>query len=147
MDSFHITMRVTVLQQQTEGLQEEHPQFGGKVSKQLEDLQEPIWHGNVEEALERLREPHPGLRPAFGPTPLQRQSSTMGITEFDTYIGIIRGSSPLGERRRQGETIATAFVSRLSTVVSRRFVKKQQMLWTLRSCWLAAADPDESPRQ
>jgi hypothetical protein len=39
----------------------------------------------------------------------------------------------LRERYRQGETISTAFVeSTINQVVSKRFVKKQQMQWTLR---------------
>src|SRR5271157_1757638 len=39
--------------------------------------------------------------------------------------------------RRQGETISTAFVeSTINQVVSRRFVKKQQMQWTLRGAHL-----------
>jgi hypothetical protein len=42
-----------------------------------------------------------------------------------------------GERRRQGEIISTAFVeSTINQVVSRRFVKKQQMAWTLRGAHL-----------
>ena len=37
----------------------------------------------------------------------------------------------------KGETISTAFVeSTINQVVSRRFVKKQQMQWTLRSAHL-----------
>lgn len=42
-----------------------------------------------------------------------------------------------GERWRQGETISTAFAeSTINQVVSRRFVKKQQMQWTLRGAHL-----------
>jgi hypothetical protein len=42
-----------------------------------------------------------------------------------------------GERYRQGETISTAFVeSTINHVVSRRFVKKQQMQWTLKGAHL-----------
>ena len=42
-----------------------------------------------------------------------------------------------GERYRQGETISTAFVeSTIHQVVSRRFVNKQQMQWTLRGAHL-----------
>jgi hypothetical protein len=41
------------------------------------------------------------------------------------------------DSRRQGETISTAFVeSTINQVVSRRFVKKQQMQWTLRGAHL-----------
>jgi hypothetical protein len=57
-----------------------------------------------------------------------------GIAELETYH-----SQPnrefipnFGERYRQGETISTGFVeSIINQVVSRRFVKKQQMQWTL----------------
>ena len=55
-----------------------------------------------------------------------------GIAEFETYIRNNRESIPkFGERYRQGETISTAFVeSTINQMVSRRFVKKQQMQWT-----------------
>jgi hypothetical protein len=58
--------------------------------------------------------------------------------EFETYIRNNREFIPnFGERRRQGETISTAFVeSTINQVVSRRFVKKQQMQWTLRGAHL-----------
>jgi hypothetical protein len=56
------------------------------------------------------------------------------LTEFETYIRNHREFIPnFGERYRQGETIRTAFVeSTIQQVVSRRFVKKQQMAWALR---------------
>ena len=47
-------MRLTVLQQQTKALQEERPETGPEVSKRLESLKHLLWHGNTEEALERL---------------------------------------------------------------------------------------------
>ena len=60
------------------------------------------------------------------------------MTEFETYIRNNREFIPnFGERRRQGEPISTAFVeSTINQVVSRRFVKKQQMQWTLRGAHL-----------
>src|SRR5271170_3783832 len=60
------------------------------------------------------------------------------LSEFETYICNNREFIPnFGERRRQGENISTAFVeSTINQVVSRRFVKKQQMQWTLRSAHL-----------
>ena len=56
------------------------------------------------------------------------------MTEFETYIRNHGEFIPnFGERYRQGETIRTAFVeSTIQQVVSRRFVKKQQMAWALR---------------
>jgi hypothetical protein len=61
-----------------------------------------------------------------------------GLSEFETYICNNREFIPnFGERRRQGEPISTAFVeSAINQVVSRRFVKKQQMQWTLRGAHL-----------
>jgi hypothetical protein len=54
IDWFHITMRLTVLLQQTKALQEERPQTGYATSKRIESVKHLLWHGNVEEALERL---------------------------------------------------------------------------------------------
>ena len=61
-----------------------------------------------------------------------------GLTEFEIYIRSHRDFIPnFGERHRQGETISTAFVeSTINQVVSRRFVKKQQMQWTLKGAHL-----------
>lgn len=61
-----------------------------------------------------------------------------GLAEFETYIKNNREFIPnFGERWRQGERISTAFVeSTINQVVSRRFVKKQQMQWTLRGAHL-----------
>jgi len=62
----------------------------------------------------------------------------VGLAEFQTYIRNNQESIPnYGERYRQGETISTAFVeSTINQVVSRRFVKRQQMHWTLRGAHL-----------
>src|SRR5260370_41983081 len=100
-------MRLTVLQQQTKTLQAKQPErLGGLIIE-----------------LDLLR--------AFSPA---ADKLGQGIGEFDTYIGNNQEFIPnFGERYRQGETISTAFVeSTINQVVSRRFVKKQQMQWTLR---------------
>jgi hypothetical protein len=137
IDWFHITMRLTVLQQQTKALQEERPETGADVSKRLESVKHLLWHGNTEEALERLDDLLMEL--SF----IQARPSTVkkvvdGLDDFRTYICNNREFIPnFGERRRQGETISTAFVeSTINQVVSRRFVKKQQMQWTLRGAHL-----------
>ena len=130
-------MRLTVLQQQTKALKEERPQTGTDVSKRLESVKHLLWHGNTEEALERLGNLIMDL------SLIQAHSAAAekvagGVAEFETYIGNNREFIPnFGERRRQGETISTAFVeSTINQVVSRRFVKKQQMGWTLRGAHL-----------
>jgi hypothetical protein len=137
LDWFHITMRLTVLQQQTKALQAELPESGAAVSKQTDSIKHLLWHGNVDEALERMSN-------LFLDLDLIRRRSAAaeklaaGIAEFQTYIRNNRESIPnFGERHRQGETISTAFVeSTINQVVSRRFVKKQQMAWTLRGAHL-----------
>ena len=135
IDWLHITMRLTVLQQQTKALQQEAS--GGEVSKQVESVKHLLWHGNVDEALERLGTLFLDLdliRKRSAPA----EKLAAGVAEFKTYIGNNRDSIPnFGERYRQGETISTAFVeSTINQVVSRRFVKKQQMQWTLRGAHL-----------
>ncbi len=137
IDWFHITMRLTVLQQQTKALQEERPQTGADVSKRLESVKQLLWHGNTEEALERLT----GL--LLNLSLIQAHSAPSekvadGLVEFETYIRNNCEFIPnFGERYRNGETISTAFVeSTINQVVSRRFVKKQSMQWTLRGAHL-----------
>src|SRR5258708_118313 len=134
---FHIAMRLTVLQQQIKALKEERPETGADLSKRLESVKHLLWHGNTEEALERLSDLLVGL------SLIQARSSVAkkvadGLNEFETYISNNREFIPnFGERRCQGETISTAFVeSTINQVVSRRFVKKQQMQWTLRGAHL-----------
>src|SRR6266436_9410579 len=78
-------MRLTVLQQQTKALQEERPETGADVSKQLESVKHLLWHGNTEEALERLGDLLVEL--SF----IQAHSNAAkkvadGLSEFETYI-------------------------------------------------------------
>ena len=103
----------------------------------MESVKHLLWHGNTEEALERLRDLLMEL------SLLEARSNAAkkvidGLDAFRTYICNNREFIPnFGERRRQGETISTAFVeSTINQVVSRRFVKKQQMQWTLRGAHL-----------
>ena len=53
IDWFHITMRLTVLQQQTKSLQAEAARGGIEVSKRIDSVKHLLWHGNVAEALDR----------------------------------------------------------------------------------------------
>jgi hypothetical protein len=74
-----------VLQQQTKALQEERPETGADVSKQLESVKHLLWHGNTEEALERLGDLLAEL--SF----IQARSNAAkkvadNLSEFETYI-------------------------------------------------------------
>jgi len=137
IDWFHITMRLTVLQQQTKALHEERPAMGAEVSKQLESVKHLLWHGNAEEGLERLGDLLLDLSLIQAHSAPAKKVSD-GVTEFETYIRNNCEFIPnFGERYRNGETISTAFVeSTINQVVSRRFVKKQSMQWTLRGAHL-----------
>jgi hypothetical protein len=137
IDWFHITMRLTVLQQQTKALQEERSPTGADVSKQLESVKHLLWHGNAQEALDRLADLSMDLS-LIRAHSVPAAKVADGLAEFETYIRNNCEFIPnFGERYRQGETISTAFVeSTINQVVSRRFVKKQQMQWTLRGAHL-----------
>jgi hypothetical protein len=58
IDCFHITMRVTVLQQQTKTLMAEagRAEIGADAAKRIDCVKHLIWHGNVAEALDRLHD-------------------------------------------------------------------------------------------
>ena len=139
IDWFHITMRITVLQQQTKSLQGEAGQAETATgqSKRIDSVKHLLWHGNVAEALDRLA----GMLLDMELIPAHSAAAEKletGLTEFEIYIRNNRKFIPnFGERYRQGEPISTAFVeSTINQVVSRRFVKKQQMQWTLKGAHL-----------
>jgi hypothetical protein len=137
IDWFHITMRLTVLQQQTKALEEGRSPNASEASKQVESIKRLLWHGNVEEALERIDNLLLDLdliRKLSGPA----ETLSAGLGEFETYLRNNQEYIPnYGELHRHGETISTAFVeSTINQVVSRRFVKLQQMHWTLRGAHL-----------
>lgn len=128
---------LTVLQQQTKALQEERSPTGADVSKQLESVKHLLWHGNAKEALDRLADLSMDLS-LIRAHSVPAAKVADALAEFETYIRNNCEFIPnFGERYRQGETISTAFVeSTINQVVSRRFVKKQQMQWTLRGAHL-----------
>ena len=139
IDWFHITMRLTVLQQQTKSLQAEagRADIGKEISTRLDSVKHLLWHGNVVEAMDRQAALMLNLDLIRAHSPAAEKLAA-GMSDFDLYIRNNRTFIPnFGERYRQGETISTAFVeSTINQVVSRRFVKKQQMNWTLRGAHL-----------
>ena len=137
IDWFHLAMKLTVLHQQNKAFLEENPEGGTQVANSLERVKHYLWHGNVDQALECL-----GLL-VFELDVQRRRFPTAikldrGVTELDTYIRNNRNFIPnFGERYRQGDTISTAFVeSTINQVVSKRFVKKQQMQWSQKGAHL-----------
>ena len=105
--------------------------------EEIESVKHLLWHGNVDEALDRIESLFMDLD-LISKLSAPADKLATGIGDFRTYIRNNRGSIPnFGERYRQGETISTAFVeSTINQVVSRRFVKRQQMSWTLKGAHL-----------
>ena len=139
IDWFHITMRITVLQQQTKALQGEVNRAIEAVEwpKRIDSVKHLLWHGNVAEALDRMSNVLLDMDLIRAHSAAAEKLAT-GMNEFAIYIRNNREFIPnFGERYRQGERISTAFVeSTINQVVSRRFVKKQQMQWSLKGAHL-----------
>src|SRR6266511_882516 len=148
LDWFHITMKITVLQQCARGLQRpKAPDITSdttdeeSLERRLESVKHYLWHGNSVRALDRLLSledtlEHWGCN-EDGEEKSQPESDSVArmrkyVRELDTYI--VNNAAFIvnyGERYRNGERISTAFVeSTINQVVSKRMVKKQQMQWT-----------------
>ena len=107
------------------------------MSKRIDSMKHLLWHGNVAEALDRMSDMLLDVE-LIRAHSAAAEKLAAGLAEFEIYIHNNREFIPnFGERYRQGETISTAFVeSTINHVVSRRFVKKQQMQWTLKGAHL-----------
>ena len=132
-------MRITVLQQQTKSMQGEVNRAEEAVdwSKRIDSVKHLLWQRNVAEALDRMGDLLLDMD-LIRAHSAAAEKLEAGMTEFETYIRNNREFIPnFGERYRQGERISTAFVeSTINQVVSRRFVKKQQMQWSLKGAHL-----------
>ncbi|MGI8586269.1 MAG: ISKra4 family transposase, partial [Chloroflexia bacterium] len=152
LDWFHLTMRLTVLQQCARGLPvrasmsvrdagDEERADEESLARQLESVKHYLWHGNTGKALERLGwladdlaswdyDADGEYKPQTGSEGAARMLKY--VRELETYIGNNAGSIVnYGERYRNGERISTGFVeSTINQVISKRMVKKQQMQWT-----------------
>jgi hypothetical protein len=107
-----------------------YPELGADLEEMLEHLKWNLWHGKVDRALEILDELAYALD-VEDASPEHRKL-LKAVRAFETYVTNNRTSLPnYGERYREGKIIWTAFgESAVNQVVSRRFVKKQQMRWT-----------------
>jgi len=144
LDWFHLTMRLTVLQQCARGLpvRPDYPPWDGRsLADSIERIKHHLWHGNTASALEAVDTLAEWLDGwdydddgAITIQPGSAAAATMGryVHDLSTYIDHNSGSIiNYGERYRQGERISTSFVeSTVNYVVSKRMVKKQQMQWT-----------------
>ena len=147
LDWFHITMRITVMKQMAKD-PEIKPKWREKLLKRIESIKWYLWHGNVFEALQEIgsledlcyedyeemdEETDFDLDLEISPLKLLKK-----VEEFQSYIEKNTNFIPnYGERYRCGERIASSFVeSTVNQVVSKRFVKKQQMRWSKKGAHL-----------
>jgi hypothetical protein len=145
-------MRLTVLSQLSKGLPTAKPKSKPKkgsnkplsdeldeldwpkseeILKKLEQVKWYIWHSNVYQALSNLEDLEMEL------CPLEEHYAEINklYLKLEEFIGYIRSNQKFivnyGDRYRNQETISSAFVeSTVNEVISKRFVKKQQMRWT-----------------
>jgi hypothetical protein len=145
LDWFHISMRLTALNQTAKGLpikvgegEEEH-ELREVVLKLIESSKWYLWHGNVFQALKQLEFVEMDLESAiFQSRDETTRKLLQGVKEFQSYIDRNRAFIPnYGERYRNGERISTGFTeSAVNQVMSKRMAKKQQMQWSRRGAHL-----------
>jgi hypothetical protein len=137
LDWFHLSMKLTALDQYGKGLVQCDTVLCEEIREKIERLKWSLWHGNLYKALYKIDDIESLLYNFEEAYPKFKQL-LKAVEEFRTYIKNNGHLIPnYGERYRNGEAIATGFVeSTVNQVVSKRFCKKQQMQWTKRGAHL-----------
>jgi len=137
LDWFHLSMKLTVLDQYAKGLVHCDAVLGEEIREKIERLKWSLWHGNLYKALDKIDDLE-SLIYNFEETYPKFKQLLKALEEFRTYIINNCHLIPnYGERYRYGEAIATGFVgSTVHQVVSKRFCKQQQMQWSKRGAHL-----------
>ena len=140
LDWFHITMRITVMKQIAKGITKEDWETGigsESIQKDLSSLKWYLWHGNVFKALEKIEDLIDSAcalaSQDYDEQPsLEAEKLQAHLEEFENYISSNGQYIPnYGERYQNEERISSSFVeSTVNQLISKRFVKKQQMRWT-----------------
>lgn len=131
LDWFHITMRITVINQCLKSLVKIDEKSGSEVVKDIESMKWYLWHGNAKEAFEKLTDATYGAA-EFKTTYTLYPKLEKYLNELWSYLDNNRSFlTDYGERYRNKERVSTGFVeSTVNYVISKRFAKKQQMQWT-----------------
>src|SRR2546425_4383542 len=109
LDWFHLTMKLTVLDQYAKGLVHCDAVLGEEIREKLERLKWSLWHGNLYKALYKIDDLE-SLLSNFEETYPKFKQLLKAVEEFRTYITNNRHLIPnYGERYRNGEAIATGF--------------------------------------
>ena len=136
LEWFHPTMKITVMKQMATGLRIRSKRTRARIDRVLERLKWALWHGNVYKTLQKLEDLEEELE-ILEPSP-NLPTLTQAVQDFTRYIQANHAFIPnYGDRYRYGEKIATGFVeSAVNHVISKRFVKRQQMRWTKKGAHL-----------
>ena len=139
LDWFHIAMRFTVLKQFIRGLvriEKDEGSYGfesdGREAQRLLDSAKwKLWHGKVEDALERLDDLSVAIESFENKYPRYGKLQA-AIAEIVNYLDRNRDFIiNYGEDHRAGRTISTSFIeSMVNSLLGKRFSKKQHMQWT-----------------
>ena len=145
LDGFHVTMRLTLMAQLVKGMQTQlrsstcqlTQSVLASMEKHRESVKWNLWHGNVPRTLQRIGDMQDDLA-MRDENPENKRKMQKAVKEFYGYIESNTAFIPdYGDRYRHKKTISTAFVeSTVNHVISKRFVKKQQMRWTQRGAHL-----------
>lgn len=142
LDWFHVTMRLTVLQNCATGIKAMNKKIGEEALEYLKSAKWYLWHGNFYSAIDKIKDLYDCLSPeqwdddekdVWSKSQQPKLAKIQGyVEEFQTYIE--RNSCFIvnyGERYNAGERISTGFTeSAVNYVVNKRFSKKQQMQWS-----------------
>ena len=134
LDWFHVAMRFTGLTQLAKGLttvSKEDEEAKAALLKGLESAKWHLWHGCSHRALQRLEDLT--WQADALPDSENKKKLAPKLEEMMNYIDANQFAIVnYGDRFRHGEPIATGFVeSAVNQVVAKRFVKKQQMRWSM----------------
>jgi hypothetical protein len=136
LDWFHITMRLTVMQQLAKNIPKNdcvNP------TEEIERIKWYLWHGNVFRALKTTESLLFFSTEDFEEKPNSNEHKL--FRQLEDFYSYIKNNSCLipnyGNRYYYGEVISSAFVeSAINEVVTKRMVKKQQMRWTQKGAHL-----------
>src|SRR5690349_15187124 len=131
LDWFHVTLRLTGLDQYAQGLGHHDPGAAAALQDRLARLKWRLWHGDAGEALARAHKLAADVAALDSAYPRLPRFAT-AAAGLATYIqNNIAALPDYGKRYRNGEAISTGFVeSTVNVVVGKRFAKKQQMQWS-----------------
>ena len=140
----NITYKSTLIKEDVEaGISSE------SIQEKLKRLKWSLWHGNVFKALSKIEDliddAYVLASDDYDLEPnIEAEKLCSHLEEFETYISNNGSYIPnYGDRHHNGERISSSFVeSTVNQVISKRFVKKQQMRWT--RLWCPSSNPGAS---